>query len=323
MRVDNAGVGLRSGSGTWWPTPTQRSCPPPPPGPAGVVPGRHQDRLRRDGARSTSRSSPGPPPGRRTTVATDVVTNGTVRPSAPCGARREHHLLQPHGRGPLRHRQEVPGRDGAARETPLVTGATNDWQPAVSPDGSKLCFLREPQDNKADIWTANTGAADSGLAPFASDAAASNTWQPNASGRRTGTEIAFTRGAFGAGAMLKKERRTAHRLADGHHGRRQASSTATATGRSTSGPSARTARSTCPSTGSSRFRSRAPTGTSATRTTSIARSSPARQVAASSARSTTMPTPSSTRPTPTSPAPTRSRSRAATGTRTRTPPRSP
>ena len=107
-------------------------------------------------------------------------------------------------------------------ETPLVTGATNDWQPAVSPDGSQLCFLRGPKTNDADIWTGNTGAANSGLALFASDAPTPNTlgslnciWSPD------GTEIAFTRGAFGQGRPGQEGRRyLAHRLAHGHHGRR-------------------------------------------------------------------------------------------------------
>jgi Tol biopolymer transport system component len=92
-------------------------------------------------------------------------------------------------------------------ETPLVTGAaTNDWQPAVSPDGSQLCFLRGPKTNDADIWTASTSAANTNLALFASDAPTPNTlgslncvWSPD------GTEIAFTRGAFGQGDLVKKD----------------------------------------------------------------------------------------------------------------------
>ena len=93
----------------------------------------------------------------------------------------------------------------AGIETPLVTGSDNDWQPAVSPDGSKLCFLRGGFNNTADIWTGNTSTANSGLALFASDSDTPNTlgslncvWSPD------GTQIAFTRGAFSAGQLVRK-----------------------------------------------------------------------------------------------------------------------
>jgi len=90
-------------------------------------------------------------------------------------------------------------------ETPLVTGTDNDWQPAVSPDGSKLCFLRGGKDNTAVIFTANTSGANSGVAEFARDnvmpilGSLNCIWSPD------GTEIAFTRGAFSAGDLVKKD----------------------------------------------------------------------------------------------------------------------
>ena len=40
-------------------------------------------------------------------------------------------------------------------EVPVVTGETDDWQPAVFPDGKRLCFLRGPQSEGADLWTVN------------------------------------------------------------------------------------------------------------------------------------------------------------------------
>ena len=42
----------------------------------------------------------------------------------------------------------------AGAEVGLLTGSgktEDDWQPAVSPDGKRLCFLRGQQDNTADI----------------------------------------------------------------------------------------------------------------------------------------------------------------------------
>ena len=43
----------------------------------------------------------------------------------------------------------------AGAEVPVLTGETDDWQPAVSPDGKRLCFLRGPQSEGADLWTVN------------------------------------------------------------------------------------------------------------------------------------------------------------------------
>jgi Bacterial Ig domain/WD40-like Beta Propeller Repeat len=87
-------------------------------------------------------------------------------------------------------------------ETPVVTGAANDWQPAVSPDGSRLCFLRGPKDNGADLWLANTSGTDSGLSEFANDPGGLGSlncvWSPD------GTQIAYTQGAFTQGQLVKK-----------------------------------------------------------------------------------------------------------------------
>src|SRR4051812_26992303 len=91
----------------------------------------------------------------------------------------------------------------AGTETPVVTGATNDWQPAVSPDGSRLCFLRGPKDNGADLWLANTSGTDSGLVEFANDPGGLGSlncvWSPD------GTKIGYTQGAFTQGTLVYKE----------------------------------------------------------------------------------------------------------------------
>ncbi len=36
-------------------------------------------------------------------------------------------------------------------ETQITSGAVDDWQPSLSPDGKTLCFLRGPMNNTATI----------------------------------------------------------------------------------------------------------------------------------------------------------------------------
>ena len=84
-------------------------------------------------------------------------------------------------------------------EVPVVTGETDDWQPAVSPDGKRLCFLRGPQSEGADLWTVNVNGT--GAAPFANTAEGelNCVWSPD------GTRILYTRGAFGAGELASRD----------------------------------------------------------------------------------------------------------------------
>ncbi len=89
----------------------------------------------------------------------------------------------------------------AGAEVAVISGATDDWQPALSPDGKRLCFLRGPQDNTADLETANVNGT--GIAPFAvHDATLGNlncVWSPD------GTRILYTQGAFSAGELASKD----------------------------------------------------------------------------------------------------------------------
>jgi Tol biopolymer transport system component len=87
-------------------------------------------------------------------------------------------------------------------ETPLVTTAGgDDWQAAVSPDGSRLCYTRGPQSSGADVYTASAITPNTDVAPFAATAGVGDencVWSPD------GTKIAYTQGAFGAGDLVEK-----------------------------------------------------------------------------------------------------------------------
>jgi len=86
-----------------------------------------------------------------------------------------------------------------AAELPVLTGVTDDWQPALSPDGERLCFLRGGQDESADLWTVNangTGANSYAARPGLGDL--NCVWSPD------GTRIAYTEGAFYKGQMVSR-----------------------------------------------------------------------------------------------------------------------
>jgi hypothetical protein len=86
-------------------------------------------------------------------------------------------------------------------ETAMVTGNTNDWQPALSPDGSRVCFTRGPKSDAADLWTASALSPDTNKAAFAANPTLADincVWSPD------GTKIAYTEGAFSKGQLVMK-----------------------------------------------------------------------------------------------------------------------
>ena len=124
------------------------------------------------------------------------------------GAVEERPVWSPDG-GTLYYNLGVdPNRDLYAKspvtpggaETGVLTDATkDDWQPALSPDGNRLCFLRGQQNNTADIWTVNVSG--SGAAAFASNAGIGElncVWSPD------GTRILYTEGIFTAGEIRSR-----------------------------------------------------------------------------------------------------------------------
>jgi Tol biopolymer transport system component len=98
------------------------------------------------------------------------------------------------------HRAAADGSDfvlGGTAGTPVVAGTTNDYQPALAPDGENLCFTR--QGATKDIAVApSTGGAGTVLIAESGDEYEC-AWSPDDS------NIAFVRGAFGAGEIRVKD----------------------------------------------------------------------------------------------------------------------
>jgi len=90
-------------------------------------------------------------------------------------------------------------------ETDIVSGSTDDWQPAVSPDNKRLCWLRGDGvggslNNNADIYIGNTDGSD--IHAFANVAGTGEldcVWAPDDS------RILYTFGIFPAGDMQTKD----------------------------------------------------------------------------------------------------------------------
>ena len=89
--------------------------------------------------------------------------------------------------------------DDSGVATPVVTGSTDDYQPAISPDGQSLCYTSGPfGDPSAKVMrstsagTNPTTIANSGLGDF------NCAWSPD------GTKIAYVQGVFGNGDLMVK-----------------------------------------------------------------------------------------------------------------------
>ena len=90
-------------------------------------------------------------------------------------------------------------------ETDIVSGGSDDWQPAASPDNKRLCWLRGDgvngsQNNNADIFIGNTDGSD--IHAFANVAGTGEldcVWAPDSS------RILYTSGIFSAGDMETKD----------------------------------------------------------------------------------------------------------------------
>jgi hypothetical protein len=88
----------------------------------------------------------------------------------------------------------------AGAETAVLEAETDDWQPAVSPDGSRLCYLRGPQTDEATLRTINVnGTGDTLFRDEATLGDLNCVWSPD------GTRILFTEGAFGGGQLRSRD----------------------------------------------------------------------------------------------------------------------
>ncbi len=91
------------------------------------------------------------------------------------------------------YRAAANGSDFMLGGTAVVAGATNDYQPSLSADGTKLCFTR--QGATKDVFTvASTGGTPVVLFDAALDQYEC-AWSPD------GSKIAFVEGAFGNGEI--------------------------------------------------------------------------------------------------------------------------
>jgi dipeptidyl aminopeptidase/acylaminoacyl peptidase len=142
-----------------------------------------------------------------------VDGGAAVRITETAGIQEERPVWSPDGKTLYYNRGVPPFNAGEKRdiyakspvtlagaETPVVTGTTDDWQPAVSPDGKRLCFLRGAQDETADLWTVSVTGSP-GPAPFATTANGelNCVWSPD------GTHVLYSLGAFGAGELLTRD----------------------------------------------------------------------------------------------------------------------
>ena len=95
------------------------------------------------------------------------------------------------------YRAAADGSDHILGGTPIVTGAASDYQPALSPDGSKLCFTHELAGTGKDVYTVPaTGGTGTPLLTTNGTQEYECAWSPD------GQKIAFVRGAFAAGQIL-------------------------------------------------------------------------------------------------------------------------
>jgi Tol biopolymer transport system component len=148
----------------------------------------------------------------------DLWVKGVAPGSEPvditntAGVTEERPVWSPDGNTLYYNRGPAEGRDiymkspvtPAGTETGILTEGgkeKDDWQPALSPDGKRLCFLRGQQNSSADLYTYNLNgeSAPSEFAAIPLTGELNCVWSPD------GTKIMYTQGAFEAGDLAIRD----------------------------------------------------------------------------------------------------------------------
>jgi TolB protein len=95
---------------------------------------------------------------------------------------------------------KAPADGSNTAGTPVLTSLANDYQPEVSPDGTRFCFTRETSGTTKDLRLASiAGVVEGGATPFVTGGQNFEcAWSPDQ------TKIAWSGGAFGAGLILMR-----------------------------------------------------------------------------------------------------------------------
>jgi Tol biopolymer transport system component len=94
-----------------------------------------------------------------------------------------------------------PSNNSAVIPAQILNSATAEYQPALSPDGTKLCFTRGPfGSNDADVYTVNSDGSGAQV-DVSDNAGMGSTGDYNCAWSPDGTRIAFVKGVFQAGAL--------------------------------------------------------------------------------------------------------------------------
>jgi Ca2+-binding RTX toxin-like protein len=95
-----------------------------------------------------------------------------------------------------------PSSNSAVIPTQVLNSVVDEYQPALSPDGTKLCFTRGPfGSNAADVYTVNSDGSGAQV-DVSDNAGMGSTGDYNCAWSPDGTRIAFVKGVFQAGALM-------------------------------------------------------------------------------------------------------------------------
>jgi hypothetical protein len=135
--------------------------------------------------------------GSPTTVATGVDTGPSSQYTRPHWTPDSQAIL--YGKLVAANDHDIyraPADGSNPAGTAVVTGGTNDYQPHVSPAGTKICFTRDSGDK--DVITATINGGSQQILAVGAGLDYECAWSPDT------TKILFTRGAFGAGQLLMR-----------------------------------------------------------------------------------------------------------------------